>query len=1065
MLHPTTAPVASRSLTVLTLFFLAVAVAAPVAAAPTTPPQPLAGERAVEIAFDYLEANHNDLGLQAADLADVVVNDQYVSRHTGVTHIYLLQRYQGIEVKNGILNLAIAPSGTVVHVGQRFVSGLAGKIVGTTPDLSATEAFDRAAAELGLAAPDDVQVLEAPAGDQQRALLSGAGVSLENVPARLVYQPLDGGSLRLAWDLVIDTVDQSGWWDVQVDADTGRLLNRHNLVADEQYEVYPIPVESPNHTTPLPPMDARVIEVDPYLDSPASPFGWHDTDGIAGAEFTITRGNNTHTYADATPDNIPDGGANAEPDGGAGLDFTGAVVPIDLTMDPSAYTQASIANLFYWTNIIHDVTWEYGFDEASGNFQVNNYGNGGLGNDDVRAEAQDGGGNCNANFGTPADGQRPRMQMFLCTNASPRRDGSLDHNVIVHEYGHGISNRLTGGPSNAGCLGNPEQMGEGWSDYLGLMLTMEAGDVGTDSRGTGTYLFGQPPDGPGIRPAPYSTDFGVNSFTYGNIGGVSIPHGVGFVWATMTWEMTWNLIDEYGLNPDIYGDWTTGGNNLAMQLVMDGMKLQPCGPGFVDGRDAILAADDALTGSPLTGGIGGFFTGANQCAIWDGFAVRGLGFSADQGSPNSVNDGTEAFDMPPSCETIGAPIDTAAICQGDTAMFRIGVGDQFTSPPVTLSTSGEPAGTTATFNPQPVASVPGISDLEISNTGSATPGTHNITVTGNDTGANMFDTTVQLDVFDAAPAAGPGLLMPADGATEQPTVIEFTWSAVAGALSYTIEIDDDPAFGSIDYTASGLTDLSHTPTLEFDFLTTYYWRVRGDNPCGGGTDSAVFSFTTLLFPGDCPPGAVLGLHFEDDLESGAAGWTSSGTGNTWALSSARANSPTMSFYALDPTTLSDQRLVSPPLALPDLPGLTLQFHNYQAFETPNSDGRCWDAGILEVTTDAGMNWTKVTQPLLLTDPYDNVIWNDTPGNNPITNDHGATLAWCDELQPFTASVVDISDWAGDTVQFRWRLGSDSAAGGEGWYIDDVKIQSCDGTIFTAGFEGNDFSEWPIVVTP
>ncbi len=1054
MLHPTTAAAACRRFAALLLFALTLTAATAAVAAP----QPLDGERAEAIAFEYVQANHAALGLLAGDLADVVVNDRYVSRHTGVTHVYLLQRHQGIAVKNGLLNLSIAPDGTVVHVGQRFISGLAGKIVGTSPRLSARQAFERAAAELSLPAPSGIQVIEAPSGDDRRALLSGGGVSLQDVPAKLVYQPLASGPVRLAWELVIDTVDQSGWWDARVDADSGRMLAKTNLVDDEQYEVYPIPVESPHHTSPPPPADARQIVVDPYLDSPASPFGWHDTDGAAGPEFTITRGNNTHAYADVINDGVPDGGANAEPDGGLGLDFTGGLVPIDLSMDPSVYTQASIANLFYWTNIIHDVTWEYGFDEAAGNFQVNNYGNGGLGGDDVRAEAQDGGGNCNANFGTPADGQRPRMQMYLCTNASPRRDGSLDNNVVAHEYGHGISNRLTGGPGTAGCLGNPEQMGEGWSDYVGLILTQEPGDLGTDARGTGTYLFGQGPTGPGIRPAPYSTDFGVNAFTYSNISGVSIPHGVGFVWATMLWDVTWNLIDEYGFNPDIYGDWTTGGNNLAFQLVMDGMKLQPCGPGFVDGRDAILAADDALTGT------GGFFTGVNQCTIWDGFAIRGLGFSADQGDPNSVNDGTEAFDMPPSCETIGAPIDVANICQGDTAQFRIGVGDMFTSPPVTLSTAGEPAGTVATFTPQPVATVPGISDLDISNTGAAAAGTYNITVTGTDTGVNMFDTGVELNVFDTAPVAGPTLTMPADGATDQPIVITFSWTAVAGALSYTIEIDDDPGFGSIDYTASGIEGLSHTPPIEFDYLTTYHWRVRGDNPCGSGADSGVFSFTTLLFPGDCQPGLFPNVHFEDDLESGAPGWTSSGTGDTWALSGTRFNSPLTSFYALDPVTLSDQRLVSPALALPNESDLTLQFHNYQAFETPNSDGRCWDAGILEISTDGGANWDKVPQSALLTDPYDNVIWNDNPGNNPITNDYGATLAWCDELQPFTAVVVDLATWVGETANFRWRLGSDSAAGGEGWYIDDVKLQSCNnGNFFADGFESGDFSGWPIVV--
>ncbi|MCB0456646.1 MAG: M36 family metallopeptidase, partial [Flavobacteriaceae bacterium] len=175
---------------------------------------------------------------------------------------------------------------------------------------------------------------------------------------------------------------------------------------------------------------------------------------------------------------------------------------------------------------------------------------------------------------------------------------------------------------------------EGWSDYLGLMLTMHSGDQAEDIRGMAFYASGNPN---GIREAPYSTDFGINDYTYADINGnVSVPHGVGFVWSTMLWEMTWDLIDQYGFDPDIYNG--TGGNNIALQLVMDGMKLQPCGPGFVDGRDAILEADALSNG------------GANYCLIWNAFARRGLGLSASQGSPSSISDGTEAFDVPAECE-------------------------------------------------------------------------------------------------------------------------------------------------------------------------------------------------------------------------------------------------------------------------------------------------------------------------------------------------------------------------------------------------------------------------------
>ncbi|MDX1421239.1 MAG: M36 family metallopeptidase, partial [Rubricoccaceae bacterium] len=481
-------------------------------------------------------------------------------------------------------------------------------------------------------------------------------------------------ALALAWEVGLYERGAQHYWLAYVDAVTGGVRARHDLVVHDHfgearatgaealaslaplaeetptmaplalvgaYRVYPAPVESPNHTAPPPPADARVLVADPD-DAAASPYGWHDTDGAPGAEFTRTRGNNVHAYTDTNNDTNPDAGS--DPDGGAGLLFD---PPLDLTLQPSANRPPAVVNLFYWNNVFHDVMWHYGFDEPAGNFQVNNYGNGGLGGDDVRAEAQDGGGTCNANFFTPVDGQRPRMQMYIssggvfgCNDNPIQRDGSLDNLVIIHEYGHGVSNRLVGGPSNVGCLSSfstPEHMGEGWSDYYGLMMTMRPGDAGTDARGIGTWLFGQEADGPGIRDFPYSTDMGVNPQTYAYTRTAVVPHGVGSVWTTIVWEATWELIGAYGFDPDLYnftGTSADAGNVAMMALVTTGMKLMPCSPGFVDARDAILAADQALYG------------GLHIDDLWAAFARRGLGIGADQGSSSTNSDNVEDFAEP-----------------------------------------------------------------------------------------------------------------------------------------------------------------------------------------------------------------------------------------------------------------------------------------------------------------------------------------------------------------------------------------------------------------------------------
>lgn len=239
----------------------------------------------------------------------------------------------------------------------------------------------------------------------------------------------------------------------------------------------------------------------------------------------------------------------------------------------------------------------------------------------------------------------------------PYADGSFDNGIIAHEYGHGVSNRLTGPITNSNCLGNLEQMGEGWSDFFALMLTQLPGDTGSTKRGIGTFATSQSVDGNGIRPTPYSTDMTVNPAKYSflkSYGNNDSPHRTGYVWASMIWDMNWKLIDKYGFSPDLYNG--KAGNNMALQLVMTGLKLQTCSPGFVDGRDAILMADEQL------------YEGANKCEIWEAFANRGLGYSASQGSVFSRIDGTEAFDMPPA-DVLNCDLSTSDLKESSLQMY------------------------------------------------------------------------------------------------------------------------------------------------------------------------------------------------------------------------------------------------------------------------------------------------------------------------------------------------------------------------------------------------------------
>ena len=40
------------------------------------------------------------------------------------------------------------------------------------------------------------------------------------------------------------------------------------------------------------------------------------------------------------------------------------------------------------------------------------------------------------------------------------------------------------------------------------------------------------------------------------------------------------------------------------------------------------------------------------------------------------------------------------------------------------------------------------------------------------------------------------------------------------------------------------------------------------------------------------------------------------------------------------------------------------------------------------------------------------------------------------------TIADVSAYAGQTVQFRMRLGSDTSVSDAGWDVDDVTVQSC-----------------------
>jgi extracellular elastinolytic metalloproteinase len=216
-------------------------------------------------------------------------------------------------------------------------------------------------------------------------------------------------------------------------------------------------------------------------------------------------------------------------------------------------------------------------------------------------------------------------------------DGDFDNGVIAHEFGHGISTRLAGGRANSSCLQNYDNMGEGWSDWFAMMMQMKTGDVGATPKGLATFVLNQETTGGGLRSYPYTTNMSINPLTYinSNTPTPDDPADTGYryvqgdFWATVLWDLAWKYVETYGYDDNKYTG--TGGNNKVMKLVLDGLKAQPCSPTVIDGRDALIAADQATAG------------GVNKCLITEVFRRRGVGLNASAGSNQDPNDQVEDF--------------------------------------------------------------------------------------------------------------------------------------------------------------------------------------------------------------------------------------------------------------------------------------------------------------------------------------------------------------------------------------------------------------------------------------
>lgn len=647
-----------------------------------------------EILINFLNENRELVGARSEQISQLKVVADYTNPDGNLSFVELNQEINGIPVFRGEVKAGFTKRGELFRVVNNFAPGLdyyeISKDFGD-PYAAVSHAYSHINSENTM---KRVRLNEKASTDIKAVFGNGDFATT----AEKMYFPTEPGVAVPAWRVLI-------WQPVNayyviVDAHTGTMLWRKNIGEDQTqtatYNVYANPnaminiADSPFPRTPGPispdgTQGAGIARTSVTRIGNEAPYtfnnlGWitdggNETDGNnveAGLDRDTTNGvdavNGRVTGASRTFDfafnpfdpntNTGDSPVPAgEPTVGSNTSYCASITQPHGMVD---YQRASVTQLFYIANWYHDETYMLGFTEEARNFQSTNFTGQGVGNDRVSAEGQDCSGANNANFSTPADGGRGRMQMYLWVATTPDIDGNLDADVVIHEYTHGLSNRLHGNATGL-QLDIARGMGEGWSDFYAHCLLSEPSDPINGIYTIGAYdTFTGPGSNNtyyGIRRFPKAVmaftggamNRPHNPLTFQDIDATKINltdgafaprfnstadqvHNIGEVWSIALWEIRARMINRL--------TWAVG-NRRVLQFVTDGMKLAPLNPTPLSERDAMIAAGLA-SGTP-----------DDVADMWAGFALRGFGASASIQKVGAASTGglgtvrvTEAFDLP-----------------------------------------------------------------------------------------------------------------------------------------------------------------------------------------------------------------------------------------------------------------------------------------------------------------------------------------------------------------------------------------------------------------------------------
>ncbi|QSQ15391.1 myxosortase-dependent M36 family metallopeptidase [Myxococcus landrumensis] len=839
-----------------------------------------------------------------------------------------------------------------------------------------------------------------------------------------------------------------------------------------------------------------------------APFSQNDPWLSAGA--TVTSGNNVDAYADlATPNGYGAGDLRPTVTAPGVFDRT---MQFDIAPNANAeQIAAATTSLFFVNNWLHDWFYDSGFDELAGNAQVDNYGRGGEGGDPVIAQAQDYGGVNNANMSTPADGASPQMQMYLFNGVRHAVLTVNAPATVAGDIAPGVAYQLgpqtfdtTGDVVIAQDPANPA--GPLSTDACSPLTNAAEvnGKIAFVDVGTCTQLVkitnAQAAGAAGVLFASDVSDYRAN--ISGTSAAITIPS------MRVTRAEGNRIRNAEGLNvrmfrePTLQQDGTIDniivahewGHYMSNRLIQDAAGLvnnqgRAMGEGWADFTALLMVTRPEDIQVPSNANWNGAYGAAE-------YATRG-------NSPASAFFGirrvTYSSDMAKNALTFRHIADSSAL--PTTAPTIPG------SPNSQVHNSGEVWATmlwevyTSLLRAHPFEEAQARMKRYLTLGYMQTPYAPTY-LEARDAilaGAYVNDPEDAQRIWAAFAKRGAGVdaVAPPSSSRNHEGVVESFRLGASLRMVSAILADDLPT-GSCD--RDGVLDNGETGRIIItmtnigsasarDASATVTSRTRGVSIGNGGAvrfpEIPPFGEVTVAIPvslsGAAPsttaefilafrdehqatPGDVIETLYAMTNQDEAPGTTKVETVqsniatipwefessedprlNEWYFGYAYVDDDKLNrgFHGRDVAVPSDFWLKTPPLQVSATEPFVLSFEHAYQFETNQSNLRHYDGAVIEITQDEGATWTDIGTPL-----YGGVLYSVPEGTNPLKG-RNALVNVSPNFPTLMPATLDLgTTYAGQTVQIRFRIGTDDGTSAEGWTLDNLSFRGIDNTPFT-----------------